>query len=55
MPFSNSFQDMDQATELLYAMLCEIWYHLCNLKTVKNAHRGVLLSVQLQALATVEF
>ena len=30
-------------------MLCAIWYHLYNLKTVKNAHGGVLLLVKLQA------
>ena len=26
-------------------MLCVIWYHLCNLKNVKNTHGGVLASV----------
>ena len=26
-----------------------IWYHLYNLKNVKNAHKGVLLLVKLQA------
>ena len=30
-------------------MLCTIWYHLQNLKNVKNAHGGVLLLVKLQA------
>ena len=30
-------------------MLCAIWYHLHNLKNVKNTHGGVLLLVQLQA------
>ena len=29
-------------------MLCSIWYHLCNLKNVKNTHRGVLVLVKLQ-------
>ena len=28
---------------------CAIWYHLYNLKNVKNAHEGVLLLVKLQA------
>ena len=28
-----------------------IWYHLHNLKNVKNTHGGVLLLVQLQASA----
>ena len=26
-------------------MLCAIWYHLCNLKNVKNTHGGVFLLV----------
>ena len=29
-------------------MRCSIWYHLYNLKNVKNAHRGVLLLAKLQ-------
>ena len=32
-----------------YVMPCTIWYHLYNLKHVKNTHGGVLLSVKLQA------
>ena len=34
-----------------YVMCCVIWYHLCNLKKVKDTHRGVLLLRKLQALA----
>ena len=30
-------------------MRCAIWYHLCNLKNVKNTHGGVLILVKLQA------
>ena len=30
-------------------MFCTIWYHLYNLKNVKNTHGGVLLLVELQA------
>ena len=31
-----------------YMMLCAIsWYHLYNLKNVKNTHKGVLVSVNL--------
>ena len=30
-------------------MRCAIWYHLHNLKIVKNTHGGVLLIVKLQA------
>ena len=28
---------------------CAIWYHLYNLKNVKNIHGGVLILVKLQA------
>ena len=30
-------------------MFCAIWYHLYNLKNVKNTHGGVLILVKLQA------
>ena len=32
-------------------MRCAIWYHLDNLKNVKNTHDGVLILVKLQASA----
>ena len=32
-----------------YVVRCAIWYHLYNLKNVKNTHGGVLLQVKLQA------
>ena len=32
-------------------MFCAIWYHLYDLKNVKNTHAGVLLLVKLQALS----
>ena len=32
-------------------MRCAIWYHLHNLKIVKNTHGGVLLLVNLQVEA----
>ena len=32
-------------------MLSAVWYHLQNLKNVKNAHGAVLLFVKLQASA----
>ena len=35
----------------LYVMRCAIWYHLYNLKHVKNTHGGVLILVMLQASA----
>ena len=35
----------DQA---VYVVCCAIWYHLYNLKNVKNTHGGVLLLVKLQ-------
>ena len=36
-----------------YIMIYAIWYHLHNLKNVKNSHGGVLLLVKLQASATL--
>ena len=33
----------------LFVTLCPIWYHLYNVKNVKNTHEGVLLLVKLQA------
>ena len=35
-------------------MFCAIWYHLCNLKNVKNTHGGMSLLVKLQAYITHE-
>ena len=31
-------------------MLCAIWYHLDNLKNVKNVHEGVLLLLKVTLL-----
>ena len=36
----------------IIVMLCAIWYHLYNLKNVKNTQGGVLLLVKLQASAS---
>ena len=36
-----------------YVMLCAIWYHLYNLKNVKNTHGGVLLLVKPATLLKV--
>ena len=37
-------------TNLRYILLfCAIWYHLYNLKNVKNTHGGVIILVKLQA------
>ena len=36
-------------------MRCAIWYHLYNLKNVKNTHGGVLTLVKLQAKTWVFF
>ena len=32
-----------------FVVRCAIWYHLYNLKNVKNTHGGVLILVKLQA------
>ena len=38
--------------QLLYVVLCAIWYRSFNFKNVKNTHEGgLLLVVKLQALA----
>ena len=34
-----------------YVVRCMIWYHLYNLKNMKNTHRGVLILVKVQAEA----
>ena len=39
----------------VYMMRCAIWYHLQNLKNVKNTHGGMLLLVKLQAEASPFF
>ena len=39
----------DLAHWWLIEMLCAIWYHLCNLKNVKNTHRRVLSWAKLLA------
>ena len=36
-------------------MRCAIWYHLYNLKNVKNTHGEVLILVKLQAQAWFVF
>ena len=38
-----------EAFFLTYVMICAIWYHLYNLKNVKNTHERLLLLVKLQA------
>ena len=35
-----------------YVVRCAIWYHLYNLKDVKNTRGGVLILVKLQAEAS---
>ena len=34
-----------RVTQSINVMCSAIWYHLCNLKNVKNTHGGVLLLV----------
>ena len=38
----------------LFAIRCEIWYHLCDVKNEKNTHGGVYLFVKLQAYSKSE-
>ena len=44
---------VDKVTGTKYVMHCAIWYHLFNLKNMKNTHGGVLILVKLQASATL--
>ena len=47
--FIPTFKDFGNFyTAESFVMRCTIWYHLCNLKNVKNTHGGVLLLVKLQ-------
>ena len=41
--FQNSDGESIEINQTPYVMRCAIWYHLCNLKNVKNTHGGVLL------------
>ena len=43
--FQNSDGESIEINQTPYVMRCAIWYHLCNLKNVKNTHGGVLLLV----------
>ena len=38
-----------ETVSTINVMRCAIWYHLYNLKNVKNTHGGVLILVKLQA------
>ena len=46
--FDNSFSNSYTKFIILNVMRCAIWYHLYNLKDVKNIHGGVLILVKLQ-------
>ena len=39
------------STQVIYVVRCAIWYHLYNLKNVKDTHGEVLILVKLQAEA----
>ena len=51
MEFSFVFNDFDLESSGFKASMMRytIWYHLHNLKNVKNTHGGVLLLVKLHA------
>ena len=44
----SSWNTVFSGLTLISEILWVIWYHLCNLKNVKNTHEGVLLLVKLQ-------
>ena len=39
----------------IHVVRCTTWYHLYNLKYVRNTHGGVLILVKLQAMALIIF
>ena len=49
----NNYQSLNKKPCVIkfYVMHWTIWFHLHNLKNVKNTHGGVLILVKLQALA----
>ena len=47
----NRIESDRPSTHSLYVMRFAIWYHLYNLKNVKNTHGRVLILVKLQAEA----
>ena len=51
-PELTSHQSSIFIADFEYVMRCAIWYHLYNLKNMKNTHGGVLHLVKLQASAT---
>ena len=51
--FEPQIQQLHKGHRII-VLCCAIWYHLYNLKNVKNTHRGVLILVKLQASACKE-
>ena len=47
----NDLRLREKNMRSLYAVRCTIWYHLYNLKNVKNIHGGVLILVTFQGSA----
>ena len=52
-PFHKAQDSLIDKQNEIYTdvMFCAIWYHLHNLKNVKNTRGGVLLLVKLQAVS----
>ena len=48
-PFFSPKRIYEYTYVFIYVLRCAIWYHLYNLKNVKNTHEGVLRLVKLQA------
>ena len=51
--FKDKFKGDDYVFTQKYVMRCAIWYHLYNLRNVKNTHGGVLILVKLQLKSTL--
>ena len=45
-----NFRKSNIPPQMFFTLFCSNWYHLHNLKNVKNTHGGVLLLVKLQVL-----
>ena len=48
---NSILSDYCDCVKIVYLVGCAIWYHLYNLKNVKNTREGLILLVKLQDLA----
>ena len=53
--YTCHYKSLKRPVQDLCVVRCSIWYHLYNLKNVKNTPRGVLILVKLQASAKDDY